>query len=154
MSVQNHLRRYFLILLILLYLSPASSRQNKANKGANYVHDRSGNEYPYADKQCSYQDCHEGGCRFQNCGKIKFEQNEVESFTHCSGGMCEFIDTLNPTCAGGACTFIRCYGASCDGGGCHHIHPKDTLKERYCNGGGCKLNGESIPTTSRNNLSR
>lgn len=143
-------------LWIILFIFPFANTETSKEKGRNYIHNRSGENYFYLQRNCSYFDCREGGCRYRNCGNFKnIPRNEEEDgfSTHCSGGLCEFIDTVNPTCKGGACTFIRCQGASCDGGGCHHIHPKETLKEGYCYGGGCRLNDELIPNTAKDNLS-
>ena len=109
-----------------------------------------------------------GGCKFLNCGMEKYlltkhkQPNEVtinidgnimpEVSPSCNGGMCEFTECANPSCKGGACIFINCVDASCDGGGCKFINPKNTIKENYCKGGGCVLNGKVIPSSWKNQL--
>ena len=131
--------------------SHRTSKEEKRNFGRNYIHESFDEKYQLMERDCSYFDCFEGGCRFQNCGIIEssnISTIEIASnHTHCTGGMCEFVDTINPTCSGGACVFIRCQNSSCDGGGCHHVHPRDTLKYNYCNGGRCLLNNEAIPSS-------
>ena len=37
-------------------------------------------------------------------------------------------------------------GAICEGGGCDYRNPKETLREGYCPGEGCLLNGRPHPT--------
>jgi len=111
--------------------------------GRGYSHDSSAQKYNFLKRSCSHVDCTEGGCKYQNCGDSKKNDGEEKNI-NCTGGLCEFIDTVNPSCRGGSCTFIRCKNATCDGGNCHHVHPRDTLKEEYCNGGGCRLNNEKV----------
>ena len=89
--------------------------------------------------------CPEGSCRFVGC--------ELGAAS-CSGGLCDFEDCSGPSCDGGGCSFVRTRDGpgSCAGGGCGYVDPKETLKEGYCKGGGCTLNGVAVPNTLRGGL--
>jgi len=134
------------------------------NRGRNYIHNPS-NEDDHLHRPC-HKTCRQGGCRYQNCGKNNNNDDDGDGDDNnmfspndsvgasCDGGLCEFVDCVNPSCDGGACTFVRCQNATCRGGGCHFVHPLDTLKDGYCGGGGCRLNGEVMPSNLRYYLSR
>ncbi len=156
-----------IILTALLFLKINAS--NDARKWGEYIFE--GNDiqvgYEFQNKSCSEKNCNEGGCRFHGCesnqqilskqlhyddGIGSKNMKQDEDIPTCNGGLCEFFHCKNPTCNGGACLFVNCTGAKCDGGGCHFVYPADVLKEHYCNGGGCRLNGRHIPHTFRNSL--
>ena len=83
---------------------------------------------------CASPDCKTGRCIVGACLDVG-----------CSGGLCEFTEAVNPTCGGGACTFTRCVNPTCDGGSCRHVDPASTLRDGYCEGGACLVNGEKWP---------
>lgn len=146
------------VLIILLFSSIFASTTNSSsidNKRVGVDYDYTPNiDYQYMDRLCS-KNCREGGCRFRDCDHISEEHSNItDGSLTCDGGLCEFINCFKPSCRGGACTFIGCTDASCYGGGCHHVHPRNTLKESYCDGGGCRLNGKPLPSNLRNYLSR
>ncbi|GMH72234.1 hypothetical protein TrVE_jg6241 [Triparma verrucosa] len=91
--------------------------------------------------------CVEGGCKFEGCGRGD------EGSAECDGGLCEFVSCTGGGCHGGGCTFITSSSSTCHGGGCKHIDPEDTLKDNYCEGGGCTLNGVLMPRTLVGTLS-
>jgi hypothetical protein len=125
-----------LLSLLLLLSSPTSTHSSKPFSYTPI-------EAELHSKRCS-DHCTEGGCKFSSC--------DADHATSCDGGLCEYIDSTNASCNGGACVFIGCKGSQCRGGGCHHVNPLDTLKDEYCVGGGCKLNGQKIPAVIRGRL--
>jgi len=93
--------------------------------------------------------CPEGFCSFTKCGRVLNPGSDDPPLPEasCGGGLCDFVDCIGGSCGGGACTFVKSKLSTCVGGGCHHVEPGDTLKEGYCDGGGCTLNGVLIPRT-------
>eukprot|EP00753_Platysulcus_tardus_P007677 PLAT15370.1.p1 GENE.PLAT15370.1~~PLAT15370.1.p1 ORF type:complete len:187 (+),score=37.89 PLAT15370.1:43-603(+) len=85
------------------------------------------------DNDC-LEDCPSGKCRFTGC------QTPVA----CSGGLCLFRSCQAPSCKGGGCTFIQCASPTCSGGGCKFIASSTTLREGFCTGGACTVDGEAV----------
>ncbi|KAG9416696.1 hypothetical protein AC1031_001076 [Aphanomyces cochlioides] len=96
-----------------------------------------------APTNCSVLDCKHGGCLYRGC------KERIE----CSGGHCEFIDCADPHCQGGVCTFIESASGTCNGGLCKYIKPTRSLKEDYCLGGLCTVDGKEHPTSFSTSLS-
>ncbi|GMI17948.1 hypothetical protein TrLO_g10587 [Triparma laevis f. longispina] len=139
-----------LLLVLLTHFSPTSSMMKQPlSSSRNYVPPESGFDSHSHHKGVCGRPCIEGGCRFEGCGRGE----ELDKAADCDGGLCEFISCTSPTCHGGGCTFITSTFSTCHGGGCSHINPEDTLKDYYCEGGGCTLNGVMMPTTLVDTLS-
>lgn len=83
---------------------------------------------------CSETDCPQGGCTFEKC----------ENSVTCSGGNCHFTDCNRPSCAGGLCTFINCAFPTCGGGSCDFTEISVPLREGFCKGGACTVDGEPV----------
>ena len=66
---------------------------------------------------------------------------DCEEEVNCEGGNCIFRGCRSPRCHGGLCDFYDSHDATCDGGGCHFIRPQTTLRDGYCAGGKCKVDG-------------
>jgi hypothetical protein len=79
--------------------------------------------------------CDGGACRYENCDEAP----------NCSGGNCLYYRSKGASCTGGACIFDECYSATCDGGSCTFYNPPETLKDGYCNGESCDINGTPHP---------
>jgi hypothetical protein len=92
--------------------------------------------------------CRSGACSFKDCGVGELDKEPAT----CNGGLCEITHSTGATCDGGACVFIECEASECQGGGCHHVNPRDTLREGFCEGGGCLLNGGKVPHNMRKRL--
>ncbi|CAM9995586.1 unnamed protein product [Phaeothamnion confervicola] len=86
--------------------------------------------------------CQGGRCRFMDC----------EAPT-CRGGGCEFQGCRRPSCRGGGCRFVSCSHPTCDGGGCDFVEMQTTLKDGYCRGGKCQLDGNPFPSVVKGRLS-
>ncbi|KAJ1461952.1 hypothetical protein M885DRAFT_476028 [Pelagophyceae sp. CCMP2097] len=89
--------------------------------------------YAARSSPCDFP-CTGGRCTYANC---------VEP--QCKGGACEFHDCTRPSCEGGACTFHRAVDPSCAGGSCFFWDVATTLRNGYCNGGGCVVQGQKWP---------
>lgn len=87
-----------------------------------------GRDYP---RPCSQTSCVAGKCVWEDC----------EEEVNCEGGNCIFRGCRSPRCHGGLCDFYDSHDATCDGGGCHFIRPQTTLRDGYCAGGKCKVDG-------------
>mmetsp|Transcript_10894 Transcript_10894/g.22374 ORF Transcript_10894/g.22374 Transcript_10894/m.22374 type:complete len:143 (-) Transcript_10894:61-489(-) len=104
-------------------------------------------QHPSHPKPCG--PCPEGFCSFTNCGRVeRVGSGEPElPIASCGGGLCDFYSCTGGSCEGGACSFFESDLSSCAGGGCKFVSPDDTLKDGYCGGGGCTLNGVLIGRT-------
>lgn len=47
---------------------------------------------------------------------------------------------------GGNCDFFSCREPQCRGGSCRFVDPRTTLRDGYCNGGACTVNGRPFPS--------
>lgn len=94
----------------------------------------------HSKRSCN-KDCTGGKCKFEGC-----KTKDPENGPRCSGGRCVFIDCDYPTCKGGLCSFISCLGATCRGGKCDFMDSKSTLRDGYCTGGGCRIDGLEAPS--------
>lgn len=54
---------------------------------------------------------------------------------------------------GGNCDFTSCHSPECRGGGCRFVDPQSTLRDGYCDGGSCKVNGTPFPSSFAGKLS-
>ncbi|CBJ48789.1 conserved unknown protein [Ectocarpus siliculosus] len=84
-----------------------------------------------------------GGCGYSNCA----------DGPSCPGGSCSFQNCRGPSCKGGNCDFISCHSPACGGGGCRVVDPLSTLRDGYCDGGACKVNGKPFPSRFAGKLS-
>mmetsp|Transcript_5903 Transcript_5903/g.7437 ORF Transcript_5903/g.7437 Transcript_5903/m.7437 type:complete len:122 (+) Transcript_5903:178-543(+) len=94
------------------------------------------------EKLCEQLGCPEGGCIFEHC----------EITTTCSGGNCHFISCVRPTCGGGNCIFEDCAYPTCNGGNCDFRLISVPLREGFCNGGSCTVDGESVHSSFTDRL--
>ena len=103
--------------------------------------DRVAFEFIRTPTSCDHE-CTHGACAFKDCSGGQDSDFEPPS---CPGGACRFENCKNPVCSGGGCEFVNCVGGTCDGGGCDFINPRSTLKDGYCEGESCKLDGKDHP---------
>ena len=142
----------FFVMSAREYVEVGGNNEGLPKRWIDYEHKITPGGYEYFDRSCS-KDCKQGGCRYEGCGfPNPSNGTHIIPVASCKGGLCEFTNCKNATCDGGACTYIQSTGSTCSGGGCHFVHPMDVLKEGYCSGGGCKLNGRRIPSILRNRL--
>ena len=76
--------------------------------------------------------CLRGKCLFENC----------ESAVDCAGGGCEFRSCVHPSCSGGKCVFKSCSFPTCHGGRCAFFDTASPIRDGFCNGQGCSIEGE------------
>mgnify|MGYP006189677843 CR=1 FL=1 len=81
---------------------------------------------------CDAGECAHGRCEFADCKQP----------VSCAGGRCKFVRCERPSCGGGLCDFEECHHPSCSGGACHFKSTQTTLKDGFCSGGVCKVDGE------------
>lgn len=91
---------------------------------------------------CDDEDCFAGKCSFTHC----------RSPVRCSGGRCVFTQCTAPSCSGGMCTFIECESPTCGGGGCDFFDTQSTLRDGYCDGGACRIDGHDAPSKLTDDL--
>ena len=107
-------------------------------------------DYDIGHPRPCHLSCDSGACSYEGCGRAYGGIDTPEPT--CNGGACDFADTAGASCHGGSCTFIGGIRSTCGGGGCRFVNPTDTLKEDFCVGGGCSLNGVQIESTFRGKL--
>eukprot|EP00636_Phaeomonas_parva_P018963 CAMPEP_0118854972 /NCGR_PEP_ID=MMETSP1163-20130328/2960_1 /TAXON_ID=124430 /ORGANISM="Phaeomonas parva, Strain CCMP2877" /LENGTH=123 /DNA_ID=CAMNT_0006787775 /DNA_START=81 /DNA_END=452 /DNA_ORIENTATION=- len=90
------------------------------------------------DKPCTM-----GSCNYENC----------VNGPACPGGLCTFTNCVDPSCGGGVCTFIDSYNPTCNGGLCKIENPQTVLKDGYCRGTKCTVNGKAWPHRFSDTLS-
>ncbi|CAM9283411.1 unnamed protein product, partial [Sphacelaria rigidula] len=77
-----------------------------------------------------------GGCAYSGCAEGP----------SCPGGACSFDRCRRPLCEGGNCDFFSCREPQCRGGSCRFVDPGTTLRDGYCDGGACTVNGRYFPS--------
>ncbi|DAZ95314.1 TPA: hypothetical protein N0F65_006567 [Lagenidium giganteum] len=106
-------------------------------------HEEVWKDYTHFETPCERGECPAGGCLFENC---------PEKVT-CKGGLCYFRKCKDALCDGGACVFDGTDKSVCPGGSCKFINMASTLREGYCAGGGCTLEGKPHPKSFAEALS-